>query len=41
MITKKYKRSKSKTKKYTKTNKHNKNTHTLKYCCPDSKVKSI
>ena len=42
MITKKYKRSKSKSKskKHNKTNKHNKNTHTLKYCCPDRKNKS-
>jgi len=37
MITKKYKRSKSK--KYTKNNKHSKYTHTLNYCCPDRKVK--
>ena len=37
MSTKKYKRSKSKTNKYTK---YTKNTHTLKYCCLDRKVKS-
>ena len=33
MITKKYKSSKSKTKRKT-------NKHTLKYCCPDSKIKT-
>jgi len=39
MITKKYKRSKSKTKKHNNTNKNSKYTHTLKYCCLDRKVK--
>jgi alpha-N-acetylglucosamine transferase len=38
MITKKYKRLKTKTK--TKTKTYGKKTHSLNYCCPDSKLKT-